>query len=178
MRTIVTGGVWRRFLAMFFMGLGVLAWSGLSAADSSEPVVLTVLDETAAGEGAQVTFTAPQLEALGLRRIETETPWSNGPVVFEGPLLRDVLARAGMQGATLKAVALNDYQVMIPASDAAAFDVILAIRADGKAIGVRERGPVRVIYPWSEQEELRAELYYARAIWQLRSISVLAGSPP
>ncbi|MCA1299966.1 molybdopterin-dependent oxidoreductase [Stappia indica] len=160
---------------MGFMVLGVLAGSVPVAAASSEPVVLTVLEETAAGEGVRVTFTAPQLEALGLRRIETETPWSNGSVVFEGPLLRDVLAKAGMQGESLKAVALNDYQVMIPVSDVAAFDVILATRADGKAIGVRERGPVRVIYPWSEQEELQAELYYARAIWQLRSISVLAG---
>lgn len=178
MQTTVTGGAWRRFFAALFVILGVFAGGLQPAAASSEPVVLTLLEETGAGEGARVTFTASQLEALGLRRIETETPWSNGPVVFEGPLLRDVLAKAGMQGQTLKAVALNDYQVMIPASDAAAFDVILAIRADGKAIGVRERGPVRVIYPWSERKALQVELYYARAIWQLRSITVLAGARP
>ena len=49
------------------------------------------------------------------------------------------------------------------------------MRADGQDIGIRDRGPLWLIYPWSQHETLQRELYYSRSIWQIREIIVVAG---
>lgn len=123
--------------------------------------------------------TAPvQLDMAALQRLpqksfKTNTPWTREPHTYSGPLLRDVLALAGAQNpVTIKAVALNDYQISIPAEDAAKLDVIVAHQIDGKAIPVRERGPLFVIYPFDSSTELRSTRYYERSIWQLKSMRI------
>lgn len=123
--------------------------------------------------GAPVGFTRAELEALGMTAVSTETPWLSEAAVFEGPLLRDLLARVGARGAWIEAVALNKYRVTIPVSDALDHDVILAMRVNGKEMSIRDRGPLWLIYPWSDREELRRELYYSRSIWQIREIIVV-----
>ena len=41
---------------------------------------------------------------------------------------------------------------------------------DGKPIGVREKGPLFVMYPFDERPELRTSVHFSRCIWQLKSI--------
>jgi hypothetical protein len=52
------------------------------------------------------------------------------------------------------------------------FDVLLAFKADGEYMSVREKGPLFVIYPFDRFPDIRNELYYSRAIWQLRRLTV------
>ena len=118
-------------------------------------------------------FTRAELTALGMTSLTTETPWMADEMLFEGPLLRDLLERVGARGDRIEAVALNNYRVEIPLSDATGYDVILAMRVGGKDMSIRDRGPLWLIYPWSGHEELRQELYYSRAIWQIREIIVV-----
>ncbi|MCR5867470.1 molybdopterin-dependent oxidoreductase [Aquincola sp. J276] len=131
----------------------------------------TVLTVQAAGRSA-VDFDMAALERLPQRSFRTSTPWYPQPVSFTGPLLRDVLAAAGVRGRTLRAVALNDYKVDLPADDAARFDVIVARLLDGQPMPVRERGPLFIVYPFSTSAELQSEKYYSRSAWQLRRIEV------
>ena len=46
------------------------------------------------------------------------------------------------------------------------------VRRDGKAMPVRDKGPLFIIYPFDRSEELRSERYYGRSAWQLRRIEV------
>lgn len=117
-------------------------------------------------------FDAAMFAGLPRRQLVTATPWYDAPRTFEGPLLRDLLAAVGATGRTLRIEALNDYAALVPASDAAAFDVIVADRIDGEPIPVRERGPLFMIYPFDQVPGLHAELYYQRSVWQIRSIEV------
>lgn len=124
------------------------------------------------GGVSQLTLDFLTLDRLPQRSFTTNTPWVKQPQTFSGPLLRDVLATAGAVGSNIKAVALNDYQINIPVDDAQKFDVVVALRIDGKPIPVRERGPFFVIYPFDQHPELRAVRYYERSIWQLKSLRV------
>jgi hypothetical protein len=117
-------------------------------------------------------FDRAMLEALPAATIRTETPWTEGSVEFHGPLLKAVLETVGATGDQLKAVALNDYAVDIPFGDAFDYGVILAISQDGVRLRTRTRGPLWVIYPWSDQPQLKGDTYYSRSIWQLREIIV------
>lgn len=131
----------------------------------------TVLTVQAPGRPA-ADFDMAALERLPQHSFRTSTPWYPQPVSFTGPLLRDVLAAAGARGKTLRAVALNDYKVDLPAEDAARFDVIVARLLDGQPMPVRERGPLFIVYPFSTSAELQSEKYYSRSAWQLRRIEV------
>jgi hypothetical protein len=140
------------------------------------PVVLTVsglialpnLDGTAA-------FDMPMLARMPQSSFVARTPWFSRPRKFTGPLLRDVLAAAGSRGPQLRAVALNDYRVEIPADDAQRFGVIVARLLDDKPMAVRDKGPLFIIYPFDDQSGLRNAVYFSRCAWQLKAIEVVNG---
>ena len=124
-------------------------------------------------DGRRAQFDMAMIEALAQQTVLTRTPWFSQARRFTGPLLRDVLSAAGAQGAMLRLVALNDYRVDVPFSDAQRYDVIVAHLLDDKPMAVRDKGPLFVIYPFDSRPELRSAVYYSRSAWQLRTIEVL-----
>ena len=152
-----------------------LATSNAWALDKpAGPVVLTLRGKVSiANEGGAAHFDMAMLEKMAQRSITTRTPWYDGPRKFTGPLLRDVLQAAGAKGATVRAVALNDYKVDIPFDDAQKFDVVMARLLDDKPMPVRDKGPLFIIYPFDEKSELRVPQYFSRCAWQLRTIEIV-----
>lgn len=151
--------------------LGVHAQSPLPK--PTQPVILTVDGAiTVRNEKAGAVFDAAMIDALPVHSIRTWTPWFPGPVTFSGPLLSDLLDAVGAKGQTLHMVALNDYAVDVPMADARRFGPVLARRIDGKVIGVREKGPLFLIYPFDDKPDTRSEIFYSRSIWQLARITV------
>lgn len=140
---------------------------------ASGPVVLTISGRVLMpNDGKAAHFDMAMLERLPQQSFVTRTPWYAEPRKFTGPLLRDVLARAGAKGSTMRAVALNDYWVEIPFDDALRHDMIVARLLDDKPMAVRDKGPLFVIYPFDARPELRTPVYFSRSAWQLRSIEV------
>ncbi|MEO7159664.1 MAG: hypothetical protein ABIX00_03955 [Polaromonas sp.] len=122
--------------------------------------------------GDRADFDMAMLAALPQHSFTTQTPWYKEPKKFTGPLLRDVLAAAGAQGKTLKAVALNNFKVEVPAGDAQQFPVIVARLMDDKPMAIRHKGPLFIIYPFDTDTALQSIRYYSRSAWQLRAIEV------
>ena len=148
------------------------ATAGLALDAPTGPVVLTVkgtISNTNAGDTAQ--FDLAMLEALKGRKGEMETPWTEGKVTFEGPLLREILAAVGATGTSLKVRALNDYAADVPAEDAK-LDTILATKLDGKPMSIRDKGPLMLVYPFDLDADLYNEKYFSRSVWQIKEIEV------
>ena len=112
------------------------------------------------------------LRALPQKTVTTRTPWYDGTVSFSGPRLWDLLAPLKPTGKTLHVTALNDYSVDIPLSDLQRYQPVLAWQINGKAISVRDKGPLFLIYPFDAYPELHNQLYYGRSIWQIKRITV------
>lgn len=117
-------------------------------------------------------FDMAMLAALPQHSFTTHTPWYKEAKKFTGPLLRDVLAAAGAQGKTLKAVALNNFKVEVPVADAKQFSIIVARLMDDKPMAIRDKGPLFIIYPFDTDLALQSTRYYSRSAWQLRAIEV------
>ena len=117
-------------------------------------------------------FDMAMLAQLPQRSFSVHTPWYDRARKFSGPLLRDLLAAVGSVGPQLRAVALNDYRVAIPADDAQRFDVLLATQLDDQPMAVRDKGPLFIIYPFDSHATLRNPVYYSRCAWQLKAIEV------
>ena len=50
--------------------------------------------------------------------------------------------------------------------------LLLARLLDDKPMAVRDKGPLFIIYPFDQHEELRTALYLSRCAWQLKAIEV------
>lgn len=160
----------RHFLAAVPALMGA---SLVSASVTPGPALLTVSGSVRRPDGERVAeFDLARLEGLPQHQIQTGTPWHTGKPAFSGPLLREVLKAAGAEGKTLRMTALNDYRVDIPADDVQRYDVIVARLLDGRAMTVREKGPLFVMYPFDKHPDLRNTVYFSRCIWQLRRIEV------
>ncbi len=141
------------------------------------PVVLTVSGRVRTGRrDGPASFDMAMLEQLPQAQLSTQTPWYPQPRRFTGPLLRQVIEVAGGQlvaGGKLRATALNDYAVEIPAEDALRYDLVLARLMDDKPMPVRDKGPLFIVYPFDAHRELRNAVYYSRCAWQLKAIEVV-----
>ena len=56
--------------------------------------------------------------------------------------------------------------------DATRHDVIVARLMNNRPMRVREKGPLFIVYPFDTKAELRSELYYNRAAWQLTALHI------
>ncbi len=101
------------------------------------------------------------LEASGRASFTTGSEVTSKPQLFEGVPLRAVLDRVGARGKTMKAFALNDYEITIPFDDLR-FEPLLAMKADGQVLTVRDKGPLWIVYPRDAHEVLHDVKYYAR----------------
>ena len=148
-----------------------------AAAQSVSRVELSAIPEALPGvavrlpNGRERTLTVRELESLGTWQVRTTSPWEEGEIVAEGPLLRDVLAHVGLDGAERILVRSADaYAPIIPREDWQDFPVILATRLDGQLLGRRHKGPTRIVYPLLQYPELASPQNPSRWVWLIASI--------
>lgn len=118
-------------------------------------------------QSGRAFYGVEDLAALPQHKIVTHTSVTDGPQVFVGPLMRDVMADAGLEVDTITATALNDYEIAIPTSDFTRFNVIAALSMNGEALTPRDKGPVWIVYPRDDHTELQDIRYDYRWVWQL-----------
>ena len=175
-----------KLLAILGMLMATLLGVTAPVQAATEPVVLRVytappMRPSAAPDAASKDFEAGPLAAtfnmsfllsLPQHTFVAQTPWYKKPVKFTGPLLRDVLAAAKVKGTMIHAIAMDEYRAQIPFSDAQQYDMILAHQMNGQTLTAKNKGPLFVVYPFDSKPELQAIRFYARSIWQLKSIQV------
>jgi hypothetical protein len=168
----------RRLLLLF----GVLALGAIGApiaprcAENLPPpddrVILTITGALAHAGASGIEFDLRALERLGLSKLTTWTPWTDGEIEFEGVLARRLMEAVGARGAEVEARALNDYKEVIPVEDFHRYEVLLATRMNGQLMRVRDKGPIWIVYPWSDHPELDDFATRERSVWQLSALQV------
>ena len=172
MRSAIFKQVFLPAIAMVFVGaLWTHAAQSLSAPEGSPILHVSGNIQNTNEQGVAVLDLA-MLERIGVTRIQTSTPWTEGRPVFEGVLMRDLLAELGAEGDSVVAVALNDYRVEIPTSDFTQYPVILAYKMDGKRLRVRDKGPLWIIYPQDDYSELNTKQGHGRWAWQIKDLVI------
>ena len=111
--------------------------------------------------------------AFPQQSFETATKWTEGVHTFSGPLLQDVLESAGPLAPVYRLHAANDYYVEVSHREIVAFRPVIALRKDGAPFGVREKGPLWLMFDFEtvpERQKLRIE---ALSVWHLKRIEVV-----
>ncbi len=117
--------------------------------------------------GGEARFDLALLESLGVARLVTRTPWTEGEGTFEGVTARRLLDAVRARGGTVRAIALNDYEAEIPVEELVRHEVLIAWKRDGRRLRRRGKGPLWIVYPWSEHPELDTRLVRQHSVWQL-----------
>ncbi|MFN3400701.1 MAG: molybdopterin-dependent oxidoreductase [Ferrovibrio sp.] len=117
-------------------------------------------------------FDLPMLEKLGMKTLTVKYDTWPKAYTFEGPLLADVLKAAGATGKSIKVYALDGYGAEIPASELQQYGVLLALKADGKYLGLGGRGPTWVVYPRDDKHPALKSHDDAKWVWSALRIEV------
>jgi hypothetical protein len=156
-------------LALFFLG----AAPGSAIEAPAGPALLTISgDIGVTNQGDTLVLDKRAVEAMEMSTVKTETPWTEGLVTFEGIPLKTLLDLAGANGQTIHAIALNDYAVDVPVEDAANPQVIVAYRMNGETMRVRDKGPLWLIYPLTDEPSLQIEATHNKMIWQIKALEI------
>ena len=137
-------------------------------------VILTVTGAiTHTNADARAGFDHDSFAALGWVDVTSFNHWLPGEHQFGGVLISDILAAVGAanDAHTLKVTALDGYSVDIPIRDFDARNVLLASTLNGERMRIRDRGPLWVIYPVSEDRAKESD-EDGKQIWQVKSMHV------
>jgi len=166
-----------RWSPVLVLGLLMLPISGWAAGptpvslppSASQRIILTVTGPT----GTLQTFTHAQVEALGTYRLTTKTFWPDDDGTYEGVMLADVLKQAKLDTqAKVQVTALDGYSVAIPSEDWTRWQVLLATRRDGRPLTVRNKGPLRLIFPMALDTKLAVRSMGGHWAWMIKSIGI------
>lgn len=167
--------MFKRGFLVWVVGFCLAVSAAYPAPDLPEPtgpVLLRVTGSVAQENLPDVAaFDREMLENLDWVEVETFTSFTTGPQRFAGPTLTSVLEAVGAHGVTIRATAINDYTVVIPADHAARHNVILALDNNGQPMRVRDKGPIWVVYPLSEVEAEKKP-FDGEMIWQLVELRI------
>ena len=153
-------------MKLLYLVVAVLAGLAIGQAAMAQDILTVRHDETVQ------TFTADQLEKLGLVDVTTTLPSHDGMQKFRGIPAAALAEAASFSSADhVTAIALDGYQVDIPVSDFSKFDVIVALYWNGERMCVRNLGPLWVIYPDSASDHENYAIQQ-RMIWQLKELVV------
>lgn len=136
-------------------------------------VILTISGITPSdGSQIEVSYDLAALQALPRTNFTTSTMWTEGPQMFDGVLLKDILDINGVTSGTISATAINDYAIEIPVSDAVVDGPIIAYALNGAPMSVRDKGPLWIVYPYDQNADYQSEVVFSRSIWQLNRIVI------
>lgn len=156
----------RLSLWLAFIGITLSTTATVFAQDPSE-ILLELVPQT----GVTLKLSRADLESMPQVEFETTTEWTKGSARYSGPRLSDVLAKAGLQGTAIEATAQNDYKVTLTPDLVGPDYPIIALRIDDEPFGLRELGPLWIVYPYDSQAVYRTEKIFAASIWQLKRIT-------
>lgn len=159
---------------LILLFLGVMSVMAYAAEKPKGRVLLTVsgaIDDT--NPEQEFAFDLAMLATLPQHSITTHNPWTKGLHTYQGFSVLDLFPNLKNSGTIFQVTALNEYMTEIPLSDFSENGAIFATHIDGKPMSVRNLGPIMVIYPFDDHEELKSEMFYGRSIWQVDRIKVI-----
>ncbi|RLQ88868.1 molybdopterin-dependent oxidoreductase [Notoacmeibacter ruber] len=155
-----------------FLFFAPMAYAGDLGQPQNEPVLTVTGSIGNTNEGELAAFDMQMLKELPATTFETTTIWTTGKSRFTGVAIDDLFEALDAKGDTINAIALNDYAVELPVSDAVEGGPIIAYELDGKPMSVRDKGPLWIVYPYDSNADYRTEQVYSRSVWQLNRLEV------
>lgn len=171
---LLDGVLSRRATCALLASAALAAGPGYADTVSSTDVILTLVNSKIEGVHGRIEFTRADLLAMEQRTIETGNDFVDGTAKFRGPLAASVVEMIGHAGAKkVTLTSVTDFSVTVDIAELKKYQAILALEMNGKALTLRTRGPIWLIYPMDLYPELSDPAFNSRLVWQLEVIELL-----
>lgn len=147
--------------------LSLVVLFALTANVSAESLKVTSED----GE-VLATFDQISIEALGMQELQTETPWTDGVVTFEGVSIKKILSEAGISGKGVSGLSMDDYAASLSAEVIETFDPIVATRMNGEPMVLENKGPFWIMFDFDDMPSNTSIEMRNLAVWHLNELEV------
>jgi hypothetical protein len=111
------------------------------------------------------------LEKLPLTEYTTYDPYEKRRVHYKGVLLRELVGRYADPGVqAVRLLAVDDYRITLTRPEWTRWDILLATQMDGRHLSRREKGPVKIVFPYDTAKDIDHKVYDPKWIWQITQI--------
>ncbi|MFB9216325.1 hypothetical protein [Vibrio sinaloensis] len=141
-------------------------------APMDEPILWVSGNISESNSSQGVELDEAMLSELEVATIRTNNHVVDSVVEYKGPTLASVLEYVGAKGTQVKVIAWDDYVVTIPVNDIKKYQVLLATHEAGTRMTIDDKGPLFVVFPFSDHAELRNDFYYSLSVWQVRELVI------
>lgn len=159
-------------LAAILIGVSFVNVANALPTPQSEPILWLSGNISQSNSAEGVALDEAMLSALEQGRIKTNNHVVANIVEYTGPKFMAVLDYVGAKGDSVKVIAWDDYVVTIPVADIERYGLLLATHEEGQRMTIDDKGPLFVVYPFTQYPELRNDYYYSLSVWQVRTIIV------
>jgi len=123
-------------------------------------------------DGKVVHFDRERLEGFPQIDFKTETLWTSQSYHYSGPSLKSVLAAGGITEGEVELTAANGYtlKMFIDTDPLTEQYPIVTTRLNGQKFPLWEKGPLWIMFPFSDVPSDQIERANALSVWQLTSI--------
>ncbi|MGY3572014.1 hypothetical protein J4N42_20575 [Vibrio sp. SCSIO 43135] len=117
-------------------------------------------------------FDLAMIDDLEQNEVKTNNHVVEEVTSYRGPKISSILEAVGAKGEHIKVIAWDDYVVTIPIADIDKYGVLLATHENDKRMTIDGKGPLFVVFPFTDYPELQNDLYYNWSVWQVMEIVV------
>jgi len=161
-----------RWLPLFlFLLLSCLA-AGPGQTAYAEDSVFSTIHVHGRIRTGNLTADVEALRRLGLQTLTTKTPFTDGEPEFVGVSFARLWEMIEPTGASIRAVAADDYAIEVSAQELIEKEAFVAFEQEGRPLRLRDKGPFWLIFPWSRRPDLYASGDYSLSVWQLIELEV------
>lgn len=122
-------------------------------------------------ELAPTAVTISELEKLPLAEYSVFNPYRKERKTYKGVLMKELVIAFGAPGVTkISIIAVDGYQSEFVEDEWLKWDILFAIRSDGKLMGPDVNGPMKVVMPYDTSPEMDRILYEPKWIWAIKTI--------
>ncbi|MFZ5722808.1 MAG: hypothetical protein ACOY33_04010 [Pseudomonadota bacterium] len=151
------------------------SWAGTPAAAGTEPRRLPVIRlHGSALEGAPRTVTVDELDGLAAQTEWTIVdPYRRQDARYRGIQLRDLVAALAPRARQVRMRAINDYITVFERREWESLPILLATRDNDARMSVDRKGPARIIYRQTRDNEMAMQVNAPKWIWQVIDVEFI-----
>lgn len=100
-------------------------------------------------------------------------PYRHEDARYSGVLLRDLVAAVAPQAKKVRMLAVNDYVVVFEKKEWETQPILLATRDGDARMAVANKGPARIVYRQTHENELAMQVNAPKWIWQVIDVEFI-----
>ncbi len=149
--------------------LMTLVFSSIAIADAGDKTVMLSGKQLSEKEPNKISIKALEAD-FTLQTVEIYNPWEKRKEIYTGIWVTDLIKKYGQGAHSLTLTAIDNYQVTLKDEDWQNLRILLATKVNGQYIDVKNKGPMRVVFPDYNAADKRYELSLPKWLWMIKQL--------